>query len=572
MNGKPIRVLAPEVAARIAAGEVVERPVSVVRELLDNAIDAGSGRIAVEIEGGGIAMIRVVDDGRGIAPGDAELAFERHATSKISEVGDLSGVATLGFRGEALPSIAAAADVDVVTRASDEPMGVQLQVVEGRVSRRRARSAPTGTSMAVLELFARLPARRKFLGSATKETRAIVTLLSHYALAYPSIAFKFVNNSRTGMQTPGDGEPRHAFAAVFGTEVAERMLPVDHQLEEVHVIGLAAPPDVTRGNRSGISVFVNRRWIQSRSLGFVVVDAYKSLLPSGRYPLVSILVDLPLSEVDVNVHPAKAEVRFQDERMVAHAIRQGIALAVGESPPATWDMTPGPGVAAQPALSLRERLMPAAGGSSPSFLPPSGLSAEAQLSQREALPLLRLVGQMAATFIVCEGPDGMYLVDQHAAHERILFDRLMAAPSADPSVQPLLEPALLELEPGLAVTASEYRAELEAVGLALESFGERSFLVRSVPSSMAARDPAGEVRAIIEDLAAGRTKDEGRARAAASIACHSSVRAGMAMASEEMRRLLEDLEATDSPRTCPHGRPTTVQVSRESIERQFGRR
>ncbi|MFQ5382097.1 MAG: DNA mismatch repair endonuclease MutL, partial [Dehalococcoidia bacterium] len=314
MTTREISVLRPEIAARIAAGEVVERPASVVRELLDNAIDAGAARISVEIEDGGIAMIRVVDDGCGIPPGDVELAFERHATSKIATLDDLTRIRSLGFRGEALPSIAAAADVDLVTRHEDESVGVHLAVVDGAVARRQSRAAPQGTSIAVLDLFGRLPARRKFLGTSAGEGRAVGTLVAHYALAYPGIAIRLVNGNRTAMQTTGDGNPRHAFAAVYRAEIADSMLPVEAESEGIAISGLAGPPDVTRGNRTGISIFVNGRWVQSRQLTFAATDAYQSLLPGGRYPLVSLSISIPADEVDVNVHPAKAEVRFRDER------------------------------------------------------------------------------------------------------------------------------------------------------------------------------------------------------------------------------------------------------------------
>ena len=568
-----IHVLPPEVAARIAAGEVVERPASVVRELLDNAVDAGASRVTVEIEDGGIAMIRVVDDGRGIPPGDVELAFERHATSKIASLEDLTGIGTLGFRGEALPSVAAAADVDVVTRVAEEPTGVHLVLANGEVVRRHGRAAPIGTSIAVMDLFGRLPARRKFLGSPAGEARAIATLVAHYALAYPGVAFRFVSGGRVAMQTPGDGDARHAFAAVYGADAAARMLPVQLAGEHATVTGLAGPPDVTRGNRSGVSVFVNGRWVQSRALVFAAIDAYQSLLPGGRFPLVALSVSLPGEDVDVNVHPAKAEVRFRDERLVARAVRQAVGAALSAAPAASWTAAPPAPVPAR-GLSLRERLMPPALRTTAPVQASLGLgrTGPGVTSQRETLPLLRPVGQVGATYIVCEGPDGVYLVDQHAAHERVLYDRLVLNPQQAAGRQPLLEPALVEFDVPAAAVANEYLDELERLGLALEPFGEHAFLLRAVPVGMATVDPAGAARALVEDLGSGRQTGSPAERAAATVACHASVRAGMALALEEMRRLLEELEATPRPRTCPHGRPTLIHLSREAIERQFGRR
>ncbi len=577
MSAPVISVLPPEIAARIAAGEVVERPSSVVRELLDNAIDAGASRISVEIEDGGITMIRIVDNGRGIPPGDVELAFERHATSKISTLDDLAGIRSLGFRGEALPSIAAAADIDLVTRHEDESVGVHLAIVSGAVARRHSRSSPQGTSIAVLDLFGRLPARRKFLGTPAGEGRSVGTLVAHYALAYAGIAIRFVNGNRTAMQTAGDGNIRHAFAGVYSAEIAGAMLTVDATLDGIRVSGLAGPPDQTRGNRTGISIFVNGRWIQSRQLTFAATDAYQSLLPGGRYPLVALSVAIPAGEVDVNVHPAKAEVRFRDERLVGRAVRQAVAAAVGAAPPASWrEPHPGGrggGVSLPP---LRERLAAALHPPAPlqAGLPgaPGESGTMGDPSQRDTLPLLRVLGQALMTYVVCEGPDGLYLLDQHAAHERVVYDRLKQKGDGGPG-QPLLEPALLELDPATAAVAAEQMGTLEGTGLLLEPFGERSFLVRSVPAGTATVDPLTMVRAVLEELAGGaRSTPPGTDRATATVACHTSVRAGMAMSVEEAKQLLLDLEATPRPRTCPHGRPTLIRLSPEVIERQFGRR
>lgn len=586
---RAIRILAPEVAARIAAGEVVERPVSVVRELLDNAIDAGATRISLEIADGGIALIRVSDDGRGIRPEDIELAFERHATSKIAALDDLHRVHTLGFRGEALPSIAAAADVEVVSRAEGEPVAVFLALVDGRVVRRLARPGPTGTSISVRDLFARVPARRKFLGTPASESRAVIVLATHYALAYPAVAFQVVSGGRRVLTTSGDGDIRHAFAAVYGAESAAAMLPVDHHEQAFTVSGLAGPPSLHRGNRSAISVFVNGRWVQSRPLVFAVVDAYQSQLPGGRFPLAAVHISLPDDEVDVNVHPAKAEVRFRDERAVGRAVRHAIQLALEGSRPVAWTTVAAPagspaGVLAaagrdpappkalrgpepvQATLELTRRNM------TPAPPPPSPAAAD---TQRGVLPLLRVVGQMGATYIVAEGPDGMYLIDQHAAHERVVYDRLVAGKEAtrgEDAVQPLLEPVLLDLEAPLVAVLDEHRDSLHRLGLETEAFGDRSILVRALPAGFGALDLGAEITRLLEKLQSETRVQDAFGRAAATVACHGSVRAGMPLAMDEMRRLIEDLERTTAPRTCPHGRPTLIHMGTEAIERQFGRR
>lgn len=582
---RAIRVLPPRVAARIAAGEVVEKPYSVVRELLDNAIDASAARITVEIEGGGIDVIRVVDDGEGIPPGDLELAFERHATSKIADVDDLGAVRTLGFRGEALPSIAAAADVEVVSRHAGEPVGVQLILVEGRPVRRQAKPAPVGTSFSVRALFARHPARRKFLGTPASEARQVSTLIAHYALAYPGIAFQFSSNGRRLLSTPGSGDLREAFAAVYGAPSAREMLAVDREEDGTVVSGLAGPPTLHRGNRTAISAFVNGRWVQSRPLVFAVVDAYQSQLPVGRHPVAAIDIRIPAGELDVNVHPAKATVRFRDERAVARAVRHAVRDALDASPVAGWRPSQLPGIQESPPPpagadgpgTLTYRMAPASALRPPAPLQsalPVAAAEELPATHRETLPLLHVVGQMGATYIVAEGPAGMYLIDQHAAHERVRFEEVVAARGSSgprPS-QPLLEPLMLDLDAVLAATLEGELDHLAALGMAVEPFGDRSYLVRAVPAGLAGRDAAGALRELLEALAGERRIADPFERAAATVACHTSVRAGTALATDEMRRLVQDLERTSVPRTCPHGRPTLVYLSADALDRQFGRR
>ena len=589
-----IRVLSAEVAARIAAGEVIERPVSVVRELLDNAIDAGSTRISVEIEDGGLGLIRLIDDGGGIPPEDIELAFERHATSKISGLADLRRVHTLGFRGEALPSIAAAGDVDLTSRVAREPVGVQVVLVAGRLVRRAARPVPLGTTFTVRNLFGNLPARRKFLNTPVAEARQITVLVSHYALAYPRIAFTLTVGGRRTLSTTGDGQLRHAFAAIYGATTGEQMLVVDLELDGLRVSGLAGPPVLNRGNRAAISIFVNGRWVQSRPLTFSVVDAYQSQLPIGRHPLAALAIEIADEDVDVNVHPAKAEVRFRDERNVARTVRQAVGVALDSARPVAWSIP----TAASESMwfsptsptPLHDRLgVSSAAGAPPALRPPEPVQARLELSkgilgptaasqlaptQREVLPLLRVVGQMGGVYIVAEGPDGMYLLDQHAAHERVVYDRIVARAGAFASEarQPLLEPVLVDLDPVAASVLEEHRASLESLGLIVESFGESSYLVREVPPGLGSADIPRSLIALLEKLSSERRVTDPFGRAAATVACHASVRAGMALAMEEMRALVTDLERTAQPRTCPHGRPTLIHVSTELLERQFGRR
>ena len=583
-DARPIRLLTPAVAARIAAGEVIERPASVVRELIDNAIDAGAQHIRVTIEAGGLQSIEVSDDGRGIVPDELELAFERHATSKIAEAADLRVVATLGFRGEALPAIAAAAELAIVSRGAGEPVAVAALLVEREVVRRSARAAPVGTTITVRELFAKVPARRSFLGSAASEGRQITTLVSHYALAYPGIAFR-LEAGRRPFTTSGDGNLRHAVAAVYGAEQGAAMLEVAHEEAQIAVTGLAGPPSLHRGNRSGIALFVNGRWVQSPALRFAVSDAYQSELPGGRYPVASIALRLPAEAVDVNVHPAKAEVRFRDQRAVARALRHAIAAALEAAAPLAWSAAGGElarvDAGEAPRPSLRERLQPGGASGSAQAALSAALGGEGAerfgsespavtRTQRETLPLLRVVGQLATTYVVAEGPDGMYLIDQHAAHERIVFDRLKGRPAED-AIQPLLEPALVELDHPRAAVLAEHAAHFERLGLMLEPFGEGACLIRAAPPGFGEGDVTAALLALLDQLGGERRVVDPFDRAAATVACHSSVRAGTALASEELRRLVDDLGATRAPRTCPHGRPTLVHLRRAALDRQFGR-
>jgi DNA mismatch repair protein MutL len=363
------------------------------------------------------------------------------------------------------------------------------------------------------------------------------------------------------------------------------MLDVEFSNEHIRVSGLAGPPSVHRGTRAAISVFVNGRWVQSRPLVFAIVDSYHAELPGGRHPVAALALTLPDEDVDVNVHPAKAEVRFRDEREVARAVRQAVRAALDQSPTVTWDTsalsstparTRGPHALSQrlqpPPVPLRPpEALQASLGIRPGGVP----SNHAATSQRDLLPFLRVVGQLNSTYIIAEGPSGMYLIDQHAAHERVRYDEIVAkrqATGAGPAQQPLLEPVLLDLSAEQAAVLAEFREYLESLGLELEPFGERSELVRAIPAGLASQGIIPALLGLLDALGSERRVADPFARAAATVACHSSVRAGTALATDEMRRLVDDLALTESPRTCPHGRPTLIHMGTDLIERQFGRR
>jgi DNA mismatch repair protein MutL len=588
----PIRVLPPEVAARIAAGEVVERPASIVKELLENALDAGALRISVEVASGGIDSLRVTDDGCGIAADELELAFERHATSKLENDADLARVLTLGFRGEALPSIAAVAEVEMVSRPSDRESGTCIRLAPEAPVDITSRGAPVGTSITVKRVFTRLPARRKFLRTPASETSAVASVVSHYALANPGVRFALTLDGRQTLQTSGSGDLRDAVSAVYGAELAEAMLEVGSHEDGVRsqgvtVDGLTGPPTVSRAGRGYVSLFVNRRWIQNRRLAYAVEEAYQGLLMVGRRPVAVLNLRVPYDEVDVNVHPTKAEVRFRDESAVFGAIQRAVRQTLLAGAP-----VPVPVGVAAPALSEQEAaLRPVTG--QPPLLWEHGVRVEgaparidrgpvapaveqepaaAAPTPATALPVLRVMGQMGGTYIIAEGPDGMYLIDQHAAHERVLYEMFWRSRRDGSSeVQGLLEPLSLELSPRHRGLLAEQAEALTEHGFEIEPFGEAAFVLRTVPRALA----GGDVRQAVHEFL-DRMLEEGegdrRDRVAMSLACHGAIRAGKTLSIEEMRELVRQLEASETPNTCPHGRPTMIHLRADVLAREFGRR
>jgi DNA mismatch repair protein MutL len=604
--------LDPQVASKIAAGEVVERPASVVKELVENAIDAGATVVHVELRGGCLELMRVVDNGCGIPPDELTLAFEHHATSKISSLEDLEVVRTLGFRGEALYSIASVALVTLFSRTGAEPSGSFVEVSEGRVVERGARGAPKGTTISVRNLFYNTPARRKFLKSAEVETGRVGALMNQFALAHPGIAFDLINNGRQVFASTGSGRLFDVLVRVLGLETARQMIPVgvhaapaaasdvapaegdllaarmsdlSGQGAGARVSGYVSQPQVTRGSRQYLSFFVNKRCIQSAMVARAVEDAYHTFLPIGRHPIAVLDITLPPGELDVNVHPAKAEVKFLREGEVFVAVQRAVRSSLSQRasiPEIGTAALAGP--SGGPSGGYGDVQMPMTGvfrnagwvGRQPGD---SGAEAErtpvpsAEATERK-LPALRILGQMAQTYIIAEAPDGMYLIDQHTAHERILYERLMSE-HAKLSVrsQALLEPVTLDLTPRQQSMLSPRLAMLREMGFGIEPFGERGYLLRAIPSVLHGNDAIQAILEIVDLLA-----DEKKAPAnwqeglCITLACHGAVRAGQGLTLEEMRQLVSQLEQTGLPRTCPHGRPTLLHISQAQLEREFGRR
>ena len=573
----PVRLLSPDVAACIAAGEVIERPASVVKELVENALDAGAKSIAIEVLGGGVRLLRVADDGGGIPADEVELAFQRHATSKVSRTEDLDAIATLGFRGEALPSIAAVAEVAMLTRPTDAEGGTYILLKDGQVAERGVRACAPGTVVTVRNLFRNLPARLKFMKSDAAEAHRIVHLVTQYAMAYPEVRFTLQVEGRPTFSSTGSGDAREAMARAFDAQTGAALLEVAPGDGPVRVSGHVSPPSLSRASRTAISFFVNRRWVQSRMLTAALEQGYEGMLMTGRRPIAAVHVRLPLEDVDVNVHPTKAEVRFRREGEVFAAVRDAVRQALLRQAPVQSATLPAHVASAPVAPHLtatrpftsddahaRMPAAPPASHATPVDPPPT--------QPWMALPILRPLGQVANTYVIAEGPDGVYLIDQHAAHERVLFERLREQRRRKAiEAQGLLEPATVELSPVQQQTLQSHREDMEAFGFALEPFGERTYLLRSVPAAVKASAPVEALREVLE-LLGQEMPVQREDRVAFSLACHGAIRAGKVLLREEMEELLRLLERAEQPHTCPHGRPTMVHLSASDLERQFGRR
>jgi DNA mismatch repair protein MutL len=569
----PIKVLPPDLANKIAAGEVIERPASVVKELVENSLDAGATRIVVEVAGGGTEKLRVTDDGEGITPAELEIAFARQATSKLQTQEQLDAIVTLGFRGEALPSIAAVSRLTMTTRPHEADAGQRIAIDWGNVSADGPQGCPAGTSVEVADLFGNMPARRKFLKSNSTETGRVQELVTRYALAYPSVAFQMVNEGRRLLTSSGNGQPRETLLVVYGAEAAEDMLEIHGEDPEngYYVDGFISAPNLHRSNRTYMTFFVNRRWIQSRMLSFALEEAYHGLLPERRFPMVAINLTVPYGEVDVNSHPAKREVRFHQEGKVFSALQKTVRAAlIADSPVPPLQSPSGPST---------RMIYPPSGNRS--YFPKTVFSGQQQeafsgpvdaAAPVSAAPPLKVVGQVKLTYIVAEGSDGMFLVDQHAAHERILFDRIQATDAGEQPAESLLEPAMVDLSPAQVEVFQKNSETLTRYGYRIESFGANAYLVRAVPSILSNQDPGLGLLNVLDMVAFEGLLRQQEDVLAASIACHSAIRAGKSLSDAEMRSLLEQLEATTNPHTCPHGRPTMLHFSSFHMEREFGRR
>lgn len=633
-----IQVLDKHTAELIAAGEVVERPSSVVKELMENAIDAGASTIAVEIENGGVSMIRITDDGAGILRGDVPTAFLRHATSKVHTQDDLECIGTLGFRGEALASVCAVSRVELLTRTADDMAGTRY-VIEGGEERLLEDTArPQGTTIIVRDLFYNVPARMKFLKKDVTEANSVAAVVDCVALSHPEVSVRFLRDGREELLTPGNNQLLSCVYSVFGRDFAGGLMPVDYTLDGIHVHGYVSKPESGRANRTMQHFFINGRYVKTRTAMAALEQAFKGSIMTGKFPSCVLHIDLPLETVDVNVHPAKIEVRFINERPVFDAVYHGVKSAIqsGSSSvpmriPAAKASVPGPAprqtrlpysgvqTAGTTAVEIASRELPpipprenaplppkredrepvpvplpvnipVRDGSAipynrpvmvpdiycddekrPAAAPKHEPGPERRADEQEDAPEVHFIGEAFSTYIIARMGSSVYFIDKHAAHERILYDRLKSSEQSD--AQLLLSPVSVTL------SHEEYNAllpELDTLGRAgfeVEDFGGRSVLVRALPMLLDSGDAAGLIQEIAGGLAAGRheiTTDR-LDWIYHSAACRAAVKAGDSSSPAELKVMAERVLLNHDVRTCPHGRPVCFELSRRDLEKQFGR-
>jgi DNA mismatch repair protein MutL len=553
-----IQILATDVVSKIAAGEVIERPASAVKELVENSLDAGATEVGVEAQGGGVELLKVSDNGTGIAQSELELAFHRYATSKINNLDDLEKISSLGFRGEALPSIAAVAEVEILTQTSSEATGSCMHLAHGKVTRKESSARRKGTTVTVRRLFRYFPARLKFLKSPDTENSHIAHLVSQYALSFPEVKFSLLLDKRPTLNTTGSGDLRDVVSVIYGSQLAQRMLNAERKDGLLKVSGLISPPSLARSNRKYLSFFVNRRWVYSPLLARATEEAYHGLLMNGQHPIVVINVSLPSQELDVNIHPAKAQIKFCHEQTIFGSVQKAVEEALARTPIASTKAVP---FSVSSGQWQSPRMIT---DNEPVF-------AVAQLPTLE-LPVLRVLGQLINTYVIAEGPDGLYLIDQHAAHERILYDQILAQwARKEVDVQGLLQPVTIELSPREQETMKANKDSLAEFGFTIDHFGNRSYRIQAMPALTAGANTIEIVSALLDSLREGHSHIPQQEKVAQSIACHGAVRAGQQLTSEEMRELIKQLEQTKQPRACPHGRPTMIHLSVHQLEREFGR-
>ena len=651
-----IRILSDQVANQIAAGEVVERPASIVKELLENSLDAGATRIRVDVEAGGRKLIRIEDDGCGMLRDDALLAFERHATSKIRSSDDLLSLGTLGFRGEALPSIASVARVHLLTRSAEESVGTELEIAGGKILRKADAALPAGTTFSIRDVFFNTPARRKFLKSEPTELSHIAALVTHYALAYPEKHFALHSTTNALLDAPPATKLSERIYQIFGREVLEQLLPVAAETNfaraglpepppwkrepdwqppapgALRLHGFVSRPELQKLNRNSMYIFVNRRLIRDRLVQHAITEAYRNILPPTSFPVVLLFLEMPPEEVDVNVHPAKTEVRFRQQSFLHDFVRDSIRNALVRTRPAASFLTalttnpvespalvpavsplPGPADAdnaappqrwqesepihaqqdAEPFMlvapvpePLAQRLPLAATESlaaASATLGAESLAAAVHANGDVAtdgpslhgLASLRALGQLRESFILAVNAEGLWIIDQHVAHERVLFEKILRERQVEQvQRQRLLMPVLIDLKPEQMPLFASIAAELERNGLEAEPFGPRTLAVKAAPTGLEGRELERMIHEVLEQAGSEQQAENletVRTRIAASIACHAAIKINTPLEPAKIDWLLAELAQTEHPTSCPHGRPIVLRYSLKDIQRAFQR-
>ncbi len=588
-----IHILPGDVVSRIAAGEVVERPAAVVKELIDNSLDAGSSRIVIEVAEGGRSLIRVTDDGEGMIREDAKLAFERHATSKLRSEGELSSIQTLGFRGEALPSIASVSKVRLLTACRDNPVGTLVAVKGGGAATVKDAAAAPGTQVEVTELFFNTPARRKFLKTPTTEFSHLCQVVQHAALAWPSVQFRLTHNDQAVLEYPSVATTRDRVLQIYGARFLEQAVPVSGIRPGLRLNGFTITAAATRASRTPQDLLINRRPVKNPTVTHAIYDGYGVSLVKGRHPVFVLWLEVEPHRVDVNVHPTKREVRFADQELVHQGVRQAIREALGGGRPGTIEprvVNRLSGSSAGP-VSRTQAVVPPQRVPQSSFpwttAPTSpthdgqGASSTAAAREEEAPYLLGPgrevipLGQLSRTFLVAQVGAELQVIDQHTAHERVLYERLWRGwRTQGLQSQVLLLPEPVDLPPHGVVLIERHLPELEQLGLKLERFGNASFVIRAVPALLGPLDYALLVADLVEDLSlwdSWSSLDERVRPVLASLACHGAVRAGRQLELPEMKRLVEDWVEEGLPMTCPHGRRVALRLPEAELLKIFGR-
>jgi DNA mismatch repair protein MutL len=585
-----IRLLPEHVANQIAAGEVVERPASVVKELVENALDAEARRITVTIKNGGRSLINVADDGFGMSRDDALLALERHATSKITKAEDLHSVTSLGFRGEAIPSIAAVSRFTLTSRERSTLSGTQIEIAGGKILSVTDVGAAEGTVVEVRNLFFNLPARRKFLRSIPTETSHIEHIVTLCALAHPNVAFKLVVDGRESFNLAPTNDLRGRLRELYGAQLSEELLPLDSANGDVRVTGLIGKPGVSRADRRQQHLFVNQRPVESKGINYALLEGYHTALMKGKFPVTFLFIDIDPELVDVNIHPSKREVRFRDESIVRQSVVAAIRAALEpvtagfrpvqhEGWPRTdhhHAFTPQTGVAAAVPSGLSSSVHQSTlievprsrgEGEAPAEPPAEILTDEGSW---------RILGVIGRLYVLIESPEGLVLMDQHAAHERVLFEKMLRELETDSApAQKLLLPLTLELDARDATFLQANQKTLHKLGIGVSEFGEKTFLIDALPPYFPTANLAQTFRNIIDELR--QTGEEVHARRLgedkiATTVCRHAVKAHDPLRGEELRALLQQLHQCELPYTCPHGRPTMIQMSYGELEKKFGRK